>query len=426
MKSSTLFLSLSLLANAALIGVLVLRAPAGSTGRDATATARTTTAAPAAGSTGAKTGNASANAATVDTSSAPKLWDRIRADDYKTLVAHLRAAGFPPLVVRRVITALVTEKYDARRLDIEKDYLSSPVWAQNRGPYMDPKIGPQLRALQKEQTEEVKNALGSNIAGMFADTDEEKAMLKYSIGDIPADKLDQLYAVAMDYGEKRMKIYASLNTGGTMLPADREALAAIEKGMRDDLAKFLTPAEVADFNLHASQASYQLRSTLAAFQPTEDEFRTLLPLYQAYQEQFPAGTNNLPPEQDAQRKAAQEAMIAQVKAQLGPDRATDFQQAIDPANAQINRLVARLDLPISAATQVQAVQKDVQDRASAIRTDTSLSKTDQQTQLNALADEASAKISTALGGTNGLEAYKMNGGQWILGLRPRPPAAPKG
>ena len=63
--------------------------------------------------------------------------------------------------------------------------------------------------------------------------------------------------------------------------------------------------------------------------------------------------------------------------------------------------------------------------AVAIRSDTTLNAAARRTQLGTLADEATARISTALGGSRGLDAYKEYGGQWLTNLVPRPPTPPQ-
>ena len=137
-------------------------------------------------------------------------------------------------------------------------------------------------------------------------------------------------------------------------------------------------------------------------------------------------SGTLPPDQVAARKAAQDQLNAQIGALLGPERAADFQQATNPTYNQLNHLVSRLELPISAATQVAAVQTDIQQRAEAVRSDTSLSTADRNTQLNALAQEASTKVGAALRTARGLEAYKQYGGQWLFNLAPKAGPTPKG
>jgi hypothetical protein len=294
-------------------------------------------------------------------------------------------------------------------------------------------MGPELRKLQREQTELMKQLLGGSLADLFAGTAEERAMLRFQIGDIPSEKLEQLYAAAMDFGEKMTQVYAATSAGGNrnvMLDSDREKLNAIDQAYRADLAKFLSPAEAADFMMHNGSLAGQIRNTLMPLRLTEEEYRAVFPAYQAFQDQNPAlNFTYLPPDASPAARAAVEQLNNQIAALLGPTRAADFQQASNPEFNQVNRLVSRLDLPLSAAAAVVAVQKDTQQRAIALRMDASLEGPARTAQLMALGQEASMKISTALGGQRGLDAYKDNGGQWLMNLapRPRPPApAPKG
>ncbi|HVS53927.1 MAG TPA: hypothetical protein VHD62_16345 [Opitutaceae bacterium] len=424
MKTSSLVLAGSLVVNVALAVFLVVRSPdssvpAANADGTASAGAAVSSAPGAPGSAAAK--KTAAKSAASDT--ARPLWDRLRSDDLPTLVARLREAGFPPIVIRRIVTTLITEKFDARRLELEKGYLEAPFWTNATGPYNDPKIGPELRQLQRQQMQLAQQALGENLADMFADTDENRALLRFQIGNIPPEKIQQLYDVVNDYGEKRSAIYAALRSG-PLLDADREKLVALEHAQRDALAKFLSPAELDDFMLRSSDSSARLRNLIAPMRPSEQEFRTIYPLYQAFSEQFPQD-GNLSPEQNAARAAGLAQLVGQVKTLLPPDRAADIDQVANTSASQLNRLVARLDLPLSAATEVSNVQKDTQQRATAIRSDSSLNAAAKRTQLSALADEATAKVSTALGGSRGLEAYKEYGGQWLTNLVPRPPTPPQ-
>jgi hypothetical protein len=424
MKPTPLLLAGSLVANVALVVVLLNRPAGPGAGSPADETSAAVSAAGPA--------SAGATAATAEKQAAAALaasrqtWDHLRSDDLAALVARLRAAGFPPDVIRRVITALVTERFDARRLELEKDLFASPFWANNQNTFNDPKIGPALLKLQLEQTLLLKQLLGGNLNDLFADSEDNKALLRLQIGNIPPEKLDQLYATSMDYSQKRQAIYSALSTSaGVLLNTDREKLAAIDQGLRDDLGKFLSPAEVDDFLVHNSSTAYQLRQLLGPLQLSEAEYRAAYPLYEGFTEQFPQPANTLSPDQAAVRKAAEDLMNSQIKGLLSPDHAADYDQAANPAYGQLNRLVSRLDLPLSAAAQVVAVQTDTQARATELRSDTSLSGDDRRAQLTALAQDATAKISTALGGDRGLEAYKTYGGQWLQNILPRPPK-PKG
>lgn len=183
------------------------------------------------------------------------------------------------------------------------------------------------------------------------------------------------------------------------------AQAAAERTFREDTGNFLSAAEAKEFLLRGSVSASQLIQTLVPFHATEQEYRAIFPIYQAFQDQFPQQGDLLPAQAGA-RRLAQDQMNNQLKLALGPDRAAEFHQAIDSKSQQLNRPVARLGLPLSAAIQVNAVQSDMQTRGAALRTDASLSTEPRTVQSAALAQEASTKISAALGGPQGLEAYK--------------------
>ena len=118
---------------------------------------------------------------------------------------------------------------------------------------------------------------------------------------------------------------------------------------------------------------------------------------------------------------ALKTLMAEVAAATNPQRAEQLQIALDPNYAALNRLVSRLDLPLTASRQVMELQHDVQQRAAAVRDNNALSATERSANLAALQQEATKKLSTALGGQIGLDAYKQNGGQWLSNL-----ASPKG
>ena len=423
MKLSSLLLGVSLATNLALTGVLLFKPsqrPPADAASAVDGAARPSAASPGGATAGAQASSRDAGAA----APAGQSWARLRTDDLAALVPRLQAAGFPPLMVRRIVATLVTEQFDRRRLELEKENLAAPIWANTQNPYMDPKIGSEYRKLQREQTELMGRLFGGSLHEVLADTEENKALLRHQIGDIAGEKIDRLYAAAMDHSERISQIYAAANSGRTMLNADREKLAELERKFRAEIDTFLTPTEAAEFMMRGSMTGSQLRSTLAPFQPSEQEYRALFPIYQAFQEQFPGQAAGLSPEQTIARRAAEDLMQEQLKGLLGADRAADFKQAIDPAFAQLNRLVGRLEMPISAARQVAAVQRDMQTRAGALHADRTLATADRNTQLAALAGEASTKIGAALGGARGLEAYKQYGGQWLDSLVPRPPAPP--
>jgi hypothetical protein len=126
----------------------------------------------------------------------------------------------------------------------------------------------------------------------------------------------------------------------------------------------------------------------------------------------------------AARRNAEQQLEPQLKAQLGPERYADYQQATNPSYATLNQIVSRFDLPLSSAREAVAVQKDIMGRAQAVLTSDELSPAQQDAQLKALSREASTKLGAALT-PRGLEAYKQHGGAWLDRLSSSPSGAPR-
>jgi hypothetical protein len=203
------------------------------------------------------------------------------------------------------------------------------------------------------------------------------------------------------------------------LPADAQKLAVLDKEMLEGAKEFLSPAEFAEFNLRNSNAASTLKWTLSPAGATEDEYRTVFPLYQRYFDQMSVKVGQA--DAGTTSEIALKTLMAEVAATTSPERAEQLQIALDPRYVALNRLVSRLDLPLTASKQVMELQHDVQQRAAAVRDNNALSATERSANLAALQQEATKKLSAALGGQVGLDAYKQNGGQWLSNL-----ASPKG
>ena len=345
-----------------------------------------------------------------------QIWSLLRtSDDLPTLIARLRAAGFPPTVIRSIVAAEIGERFAARRKELTTQQDQTPFWKNQRFASFDPKVTAALRALSREQTDLVKQLLGPDASPA---NDVMRASLAGRFGNLPPEKIDQLQSILSDYSEMRSPIYAETN--GVWLPDDRAKLALLDKEQRVDLAALLTPQELEEYDLRNSSTASQLRYQLATFNPTEAEFRAIFKIQQAFDDQY-GSPMTMTMEQRRQVMEAQKQLLPQFQAVLAPDRFAAYQQAIDPAYQQINRLVARLELPPETSTQVVALQKDIQQRAMSAQIARDATPEQRAAQLAALNQEATDKLTQSLG-ARGFEAYKATGGYWLQMLQPRPAA----
>jgi hypothetical protein len=424
MKNFPLLLIVSLVGNLALVA-LVITTPADTRRPNSQTSSAASAAAAAAGQSSAAKAAALADTKGID----PKTWSSLAGEDFSTLVARLRAAGFPPSLVRAIVRAQVTESFAARRKALLPPKGDTPFWKADQP--ADPKTLAALRALSLEQSKLMKDLMG----GPMPDDDAAyAASLRRQYGGLPDEKVDQITRVKRDYEELRSEVYTAAGMGGgpmNMTAEDRAKLALLEKEQRADIAQLLSSKELEDYELHTSNTANQMRYQLSAFAPNEEEFRTIYKLQSAFDEKYNLqnlmATQGTPaaPDLMRQRVEAQKQLTDEVKAALGTERGADYERAIDGNFQQISRVVDRLELPKEAAVQVWEVQKDAEQRLRAIALDRTLLPAARTEQFAALAQEANAKVTAALG-QRGVDVYQQYGGNWLQNLQSRAASPDRG
>jgi hypothetical protein len=400
MKAPTLIIAASLAANAALVALVVLKPPAlfhpgsGSAPVSQAPVSRPFVVADSPGGTlGART------------------WSALKGEDMKSLIARLRAAGFPLGVIRGIVKAQLDELYHAQRKELVDRTGSTPYWTAHFGSF-DPKTLTALRTINLEENKAIKDLLGSNDdpGNPFGN-----AFHQDSMSGLSKEKDDRIRAINTDFNEMRNGVYGATN--GVMLPEDKEKMDYLQKEEKAEIAAELSADELFEYQIRTSSAAGSLRYALSAFNPTEEEFRAIFKAQQDFDAQYGSQEVQLTPEQAREKEAHQSDLFAKIQDAIGPDRAAEYKQQSDPNYVQLSRLVDRLELPAAATQQVSTVQSDISKRADAIRKEQGLSAADRSSQLSALADEATGEISAVMG-DRGMEAYKQNGGQWIQNLKP--------
>lgn len=350
----------------------------------------------------------------------PDTWQHVAAAEPAELVSRLRANGYPPAVIRAIVHAEVRQRYAGRYRALAEEAAAAPYWRGSTFSLSgDPKLERARRALDREVSEAVTQLLGSSAGEL---SESERRHLRRQYGDLSPEKAAELQRIAADYDDLMNEIRSEAR--GVMLPEDQQKIAFLEREKRADFEKLLTPEELEGVDLRSSRTAGQLRVELAAFDPSEDEFRRLFRIQQEFDQQFGAATGDLTVEQRLRRTQAQKELVGQIAAALGPERYADYQRTTDPVWQTANRFVERMGLPPTATDQLIAVQRDITQRVAAVRANQQLSAQQQQSQLSALANEATARLMPLLG-DRGLAAYKQNTGYWLQALQnapaPRPP-----
>lgn len=365
--------------------------------------------------TGVKTDSSAPAATTGAPAAAAKdpSWTDFKTEDLPAMVQQLRDHGFPPHLVRAVASGRIRDLYAARFRALDPQSDSRPFWMS---PGSDVKLMQQQRQLYREQQQALRDLLGPE-----ADQSDVNALYQGRRFDsVPPEKAADVRRILRDYDDRRSELFSG---GSFSNPDQGRRINALEQEQRDALAAVLSPQELEAFQLRNSDTARSLRAQLSAFNPSEEEFRTLYKLQSEYDAQFGRLYGMPSSEEQQRRSAALRQLNDQIKATLGPVRGAEYERANDYYFRQTSQLINRLELPAETTTQIWGVKQEIEQRASAIRRDQSLPPDDRAKQLAALAEEASAKVTPLLGGARGLEAYQLNGGSWIQSLTPRPGTA---
>ena len=419
MKRSVLFVSLIVIvAGSALVAGLIRLKPGPPAQVAGAGAATAKTGRPGGGGGGAAAARAESEALSADQKvRLSEVGRALLSPDLKTLVANLRTAGFPPSIVRAIVAATIEDQYAERRRKILGDRPVPPYWkAESMAAQLSNPQMAELRTLAREEQDTLKQLLGPDSAT----SELNRYMQQRAYGDLAPEKIDAVQRIRQDYGELRAQIYAEAGT--VMLPADREKLAMLEQEQRGDLAALLTPEELQQYDLRNSSTAQRMRTTLAAFNPTEQEFLAIYNL----QSQFDQSHNTfgmagmMDPEQQRQRRADQAQLQTQIKATLGDQRYQAYQQSMDPGFQAANRIVTTLQLPPENVAAMWNLQESTQQQAGAIRADRSLPSEQRSQALATLAAQTGQQLTNLLTPA-GADAYRQTpGGLWLRSLEPPP------
>jgi hypothetical protein len=403
MKLAPTLLVVSLLVNAAFVATVARsRAPAPlsttsderSDGSHETARERLTHRSGLATTTAIGTGTATASRPPVAEGPPALLWSQLQSDDPRTLMQRLQEAGFPRRVVTAVVDDVLQRRVRERSPRFMSDPGSGPYW-QRSFPRMTPEASKQYSALWHAYRQQRRDLFGADA---ILDDPVELARMRAQFGVSDPQKLMQLQTIIEDYQQVQNDAFSDGRTPGRELIQESQQL--LQREQFADIAATLTPEELAEYELRASATAHALRGSIREFRASESEYRALFAAYQT--------AANDP----AARGFDPGKLLEQARNILSPERFADLEQALAPGAAKLNRLAARLELPLAAIKPVDVAQRELKERAKNVRGDRALTPEQRAAQLAAIADEATQRISAVLG-ERGFAAYREYDGSWI-------------
>ncbi|HEY1107468.1 MAG TPA: hypothetical protein VGE76_02510 [Opitutaceae bacterium] len=382
MKTAALLLAASLTANAALVGVLVLRrdAPApSSSARPAAAPAKTT------GST----------------LSADALRAALASGD----TAALAAAGFSPEAIRELTVGRSLVRALERARAAKAGQGDGRWWRSNRA---NPLAAREQQLQARREITEALAAAGLEDPGLFTPTDGAQLFAFLS-----PEKRDALRRITQDYDELMLKF----SSGGIQLASDRERLKLLRAERDRDIAALLSPAELEAYEMRTSPTAASVRARFGDGIESEEDFRKIYALQKAFDEKYPLdlGGGRVSPETMRQRADAQRQLQEDIRAAVGAEAYASLQRASDYDLRNLDSLATRLQLPAGTTDRVAASRESYAAESQRINADTSLTPAQRREQIQALGNRAKGEITQALGQEAG-DAYAQRSG-WVSMLQ---------
>ncbi len=326
-------------------------------------------------------------------------WSSVEASDYRQYIANLRAVGCPEQTIRDIIITDLDRTYAQRmaKLTRPEHYWQAP------NPSARTRESSEVKAIEEE-----KRGVIGELLGIEADEDAKRRAglpISYEEGFefLSAGKRVQLREIDHEY---RLKLGASDGAMPYRQVRDQQADAIrrneIEEWRNAAIKTLLTPEELNEYELRVSRLTFQLTWATHAFEPSEQEFRSIFQI----EKQF--GRTNAftgfvePPDDPSTKQKFQTAL----KQALGEQRYAEYQRSSDPNFVNLYDIVRDTGLSKETTKTVYDLNRVAEQRAEAIRKDASLSPETRQTAFQQLGVETDREIAKLLG-DSGFNLYRI-------------------
>ena len=306
-------------------------------------------------------------------------WRQVESEDYHRYIANLRTIGCPEQTIRDIIIADVNKLFAAR----ENPLKMAPQSTRTDGvpnETVEQRLArlQQLRSVQQEKRWVIKELLDVDLPLdlLPSSGSRDYHAFEVALGQLPEEKRDAVQALQENYWQQSDALKA---TNGKKKSPDTTAQAKqLADSLHQELANFLTPQELEDYELRTSSPAKSLSDKLASyFRPTEDEFRQIYraqrdydatlaqltakpavnPVVTADGQALPQAPGASKQDLNQARTAALDQFNNQLRSALGDDRYNDYQRSQDKTYDLLARLGTRYSLPQDTVVQAYDLQK---------------------------------------------------------------------
>ena len=376
-----------------------------------------------------KSGEANLSGASVESYSANSdfHWSQLESNDYKKYIAALRSFGVPEKTIRDIIIADVNKLYRPKFAPLrppkksekeknEKFWESRNRWYGGPDRDMTKEQREQMHALQKEQSELIKELLGKDVYQEMAKDSGYPDYMEQQFGKLTDAQREKVQEMQQRFGEAQSDIQRK--TEGFYDQDTQNEIKKLHRKLHDELATVLTPEQVEEYELRSSDTAQQMKWQLSYFEPDEKEFRAIFKYKESQGDMNPLRN----PDDDApklsadERKALaekQKAVTEEFEKSLDPERLKEYKLQEDYAY----RNLFEAGVSKENVFKVADMKTQTEDAAKKIRQDKTMTSEQRTETLKAIRVETEKELASLLGERRA-KAYANNGGWWLRNIAP--------
>lgn len=340
------------------------------------------------------------------------LWTAFGSSDLPTLIAQLRAAGFPPAVIQAIASARIEGQFTSRLRALAAQVENAPFWRPSLTSMSNnARFFEERTQIYRERARQLRELLGQEF--IASASPDASAQQQRQYGQLPPAKISLIERINDDYAEMISQV--RLATNGIFLPEDREKLALLEREKRADLAAILTPQELEDYEMRSSPITQRLRSAMTWMNATEEEFRAVFRIQQQLGDPINYAMMGVRPTTSFQeRQERDKQMASAVVSALGEKRAAEYERAQHHEFQQLARIVQRENRDLQAAITAFDLRASTAEGSIRIHENRSLAPEQRLAALRELAQKTREQLSATLGAAAG-KAY-ADSATWLQAI----------
>lgn len=353
-------------------------------------------------------------------------WRAVEEADYKEYIKNLRSIQCPEETIRDIIIADVNKLYaskfksarPAQPAKERKYWEADTVSYQYRSRSPEQREEEKLRRdLEKEKRELLEELLGIDYSAELAKSNMWNAnTMDQQLSFLSEEKRQAIKDVQKKWQKEMQAFYETTEPGEPWTPEQQKKQKELMKRQEAEIAQLLSPQEKEEYDLRVSNTSAGVRNDLAAFEPSEAEFKRMFQLRKAFDEKFTDYVSD-PDDEEGQKKWSQaySALQKEFTDGLDPARKAEFELARSYGYRELVGLTKAFDVPRKSAKKVYEMKSTVEKEAMRLRNDRTLTDEQRKTALKAIRVETEKALTEALG-DKALRSYKSNQDYWIRNL----------